>query len=87
MILIQEKATANPKSQNTKHGLLEIFYKSLNAKNKIAPDILIGGAFMSLTWELASAIVNRITKTKRGWHRWESNVTLINYEKEASAEK
>ena len=66
-------------------NLLEIFYRALNVNTKAVADTITGGAFMSLRWDQASEILDRVTKTNRGWHTREEDTPAGTYAIGASA--
>lgn len=63
----------------TNESLLEIFYRSLNNNNKAVVDTVVGGALMSHSWEEATTILDRVTKTNRAWHTREAEVAAATY--------
>lgn len=47
--------------------LIKIFYRTLNAKNKVVLDNITGGSFMSLLWDmLLKSLIELLKPTKGG---------------------
>lgn len=51
----------------------EIFHRALNANTKAVVDTITSKAFMSLCWEHAFEIHERITKTSQGFYSQEAD--------------
>jgi len=59
--------------------LLQYFYRSLNSTNKGVVDQLVPGGIMQQPYEVASQLLDCMTKINRAWYTREDHVSPINF--------